>query len=46
MRELGLLVKPKRKKVATTDSRHPHRRYPNLVEGLEINRPDQVWQRT
>jgi len=43
MRELGLVVKPKRKKVATTDSRHPQRHYPNLVEGLEINHPDQVW---
>ena len=31
MRELGLVVKPKRKRLSTTDSRHPHRRYPNLV---------------
>jgi len=43
MRELGLVVKPKRKKVTTTDSRHSHRRYPNLVEGLEVSYPDQVW---
>jgi len=31
MRELGLVVKPRRKGLSTTDSRHPHRRYPNLV---------------
>ncbi len=43
MRELGLVMKPKRKRVSTTDSRHSHRRYPNLVEGLEVSYPDQVW---
>ena len=43
MRELGLLVKPKRKRVSTTDSRHHYGRYANLVEGLEVGHPDQVW---
>ncbi len=43
MRELGLVRKPKRKPVRTTDSSHPHRRYPNLVAGLEVSYPDQVW---
>ena len=43
MRELGLLREPKRKGVQTTDSRHPRRRFPNLVAGLEVVRPDQVW---
>jgi hypothetical protein len=27
----------------TTDSRHDFPRYPNLVEGLEATRPDQIW---
>ena len=43
MRELGLLREPKGKGIQTTDSRHPHRRFPNLVAGLEVVRPDQVW---
>ncbi len=43
MREMGLLREPKRKGVVTTDSRHYHRRFPNLVAGLEVVWPDQVW---
>ena len=31
------------RRVRTTDSSHPFPRYPNLVEGLEVTRPDQVW---
>src|SRR6266536_5975606 len=27
----------------TADSNHAFPRYPNLVEGLEVVRPDQVW---
>jgi transposase InsO family protein len=43
LREWGLLRLPKRRTVRTTDSRHHLPRYPNLVQGLEITRPDQVW---
>jgi transposase InsO family protein len=43
MGDLGLRTKVKRKRKRTTDSRHPFPRYPNLVEGLRIERPDQVW---
>jgi len=39
----GLLGELKRKGVATTDSEHSCRRFPNLVAGLEVSRPDQVW---
>lgn len=40
----GLLVRRrKRRKVATTDSNHPYRRYPNLVKGLEILSAEQLW---
>jgi hypothetical protein len=43
MRGMGLLVKTKRKARKTTNSEHDFPRYPNLVQDLEIVRPDQVW---
>jgi transposase InsO family protein len=43
MIEMGLQIKRKRKNRQTTSSQHPFPRYPNLVEHLEIVRPDQVW---
>ena len=43
MREMNLLVKPKRRRVNTTDSRHGHHRFPNLVRGAKASRPDQIW---
>ena len=43
MHELGLVVKKKTKKRRTTNSQHPWPRYPNLVQDLDIVRPDQVW---
>jgi transposase InsO family protein len=42
MAEMGLKCRaPVRRR--TSDSRHDFPRYPNLVEGLEITRPDHVW---
>jgi transposase InsO family protein len=35
--------KHKRKTRRTTNSQHPFPRYPNLVQDLEVVRPDQVW---
>lgn len=43
MRENGRLQPVKRAKTRTTNSRHPFPRYPNRVQGLVIERPDQVW---
>ena len=43
MREMGLQVKTKRKARKTTNSDHAFPRYPNLVQDLEIVRPEQVW---
>ena len=43
LRRRGLLVKRSRKRVVTTDSRGWQRQHPNLVKGLEVNRPNQVW---
>jgi putative transposase len=38
-----LLVRQRRKKVFTTDSRHWLHKYPNLVKGVGITRPEQLW---
>jgi transposase InsO family protein len=43
MRQKDLLRPVKRRKCRTTNSAHPYPRYPNLVEGLEITHPEQVW---
>ncbi len=43
LRAENLLVKPKRSYVKTTNSRHWMRKYPNLIKGMEINRPEQLW---
>lgn len=43
MREMNLQVKPTKRQWPTTDSRHNLPRYPNLIRGLEVARPDQVW---
>ncbi len=38
-----LLIRQRRKKVFTTDSRHWMHKYSNLVKGLEITYPEQLW---
>jgi putative transposase len=43
MTALDLPLKKKNRKRRTTHSEHAYPRYPNLVEGLEIVRPNQVW---
>lgn len=43
MRQKDLLRPVKRKTCRTTDSQHPYPRYPNLVQELEVVRPEQVW---
>ena len=43
MREMGLTAKTKRKTRRTTNSDHDLPRYANLVQGILIARPDQVW---
>ena len=44
MTKLGLQAqKPAARKCRTTDSNHPYPRYPNLVDELQVERPDQVW---
>lgn len=42
--DCGMLVRRrKRRKVATTDSNHPYKRYPNLIKEKEVTHPDQLW---
>ena len=43
MAELGIKGKPPRRRLHTTNSSHAFPRYPNLVEGLDVVRPEQVW---
>jgi putative transposase len=43
MRQLELLRPVKRRKIRTTNSEHPYPRYPNLVAGLKVSLPDEVW---
>jgi len=43
MRLMDIQAKTKRKKRRTTNSEHDFPRYPNLIQDLEIVRPDQVW---
>jgi transposase InsO family protein len=37
------LIQMVRRRVQTTDSRHGFLRYPNLLKGCQVVRPDQVW---
>lgn len=41
--EHKLLIRQRKRKAITTDSRHWMRKYSNLVKGLTITRPEQVW---
>lgn len=43
MHALGICGEAPRRRPRTTDSSHGYPRFPNLVEGLEVTRPDQVW---
>lgn len=43
MAKKKLLLPVKGRKCRTTDSQHTYPRYPNLVKGLEITHPDQIW---
>lgn len=43
MLERGLLKKPKRRWVRTTDSNHGHLIYPNLMQNLAVTGPNQAW---
>ena len=43
LRENNLLIKPKRRYVQTTNSKHWLRKYPNLVNNMSVDHPEQIW---
>lgn len=43
LRANHLLIKPKRQYHVTTNSHHRFRKHKNLIENLDISRPEQIW---
>lgn len=43
MREHSLQIRVRKRKAVTTDSRHWMKKYGNLIKGLAVERPEQVW---
>lgn len=43
MKQNDLLIKKKKRYVQTTDSKHWLKRYPNLIKGMKIDRPEELW---
>jgi transposase InsO family protein len=43
LRTNDLLVKPHRRRIKTTDSKHGYRKYPNIIKGYEASGPEQIW---
>ncbi|GIV31545.1 MAG: transposase [Saprospiraceae bacterium] len=43
LREHGLLVRQRKRRIKTTDSNHPWRKYPNLIKSFEPNGANQLW---
>lgn len=39
----GLLIKPKKSYIKTTDSTHWMRKYPNIAKNLTVTAPEQLW---
>jgi len=39
----GYLVRYRRRKIYTTDSNHPYRKYPNLIGNLMLTKANQLW---
>lgn len=39
----GMLIKKRRRYVQTTNSKHWLKKYPNLIKGVEIERPEKLW---
>lgn len=43
LRQEDMLIKPKRRYVQTTNSKHWLRRYPNLTKDITVTQPEQLW---
>jgi putative transposase len=43
MRSHGMLIRKRKRKVVTTNSRHWMHKYNNLIKDMKIDRPEQLW---
>ena len=43
LRRSGLLIRPRKRYIQTTFSRHWMRKYPNLVRDMCVRRPEELW---
>lgn len=43
LRDYKLLIRRRKRRLITTDSRHWMKKYSNLIAGLQPDRPDQLW---
>jgi hypothetical protein len=43
LRTNELLIKPTKRYVTTTNSKHWLRKYPNLIKDIQVTTPEQVW---
>ena len=43
MRYYGLQIKPRRRYIQTTMSKHWLRKWPNIIRGITVQHPDEVW---
>ena len=43
LREENMLIRPKRRYIQTTDSKHWLRKYPNKIRDIEVKHPNQIW---
>lgn len=43
LRDQHMLIVPKRRYIQTTMSKHWLRKYPNIIRGIQAERPEQIW---
>ncbi len=43
MQKQGLLIKPQRRYIQTTMSKHWLKKWPNIIKEIKVDEPDQVW---
>jgi transposase InsO family protein len=43
LKEEGLLIATKKRYTKTTNSKHWMHKYPNLIQQMQVNRPEQLW---
>lgn len=43
LRRSGLLIRPRKRYIQTTFTKHWMHRYPNLIRGRQVSRPEEVW---